>query len=158
MRWRGIAAFLLAALVGAGSLIAVEPTGSEALDAVWLKGMKAGDVNTIAGCYAGDAVLWLPGGPAARGEKAIRDAYAGLLDANTVSAVALTDTHYETWQSLAVGWGHFSMTLQPKAGGAPVTMTGRFTSVSKKVDGKWKYVADHASDDPPPAPKPTATK
>jgi ketosteroid isomerase-like protein len=37
-------------------------------------------------------------------------------------------------------------------------MTGRFTVVSKKIDGKWKYVVDHASVEPPPAAKPAATK
>ncbi len=35
--------------------------------------------------------------------------------------------------------------MQPKAGGAPQTVTVRVTAVAKKLGGKWKYLADHAS-------------
>jgi uncharacterized protein (TIGR02246 family) len=148
-------ALALAALGFASALLAAD--GAEALDAAWVKAMKAGDVNGVVACYASDAVLWLPGAPEARGGKAIRDTYTGMLSANTVTEVSLTDTHYENAQNLSLGWGHFTMTLQPKAGGAPTIMGGRYIDVAKKVDGKWSYVADHASVGPPPAaaaPKP----
>jgi VCBS repeat-containing protein len=42
--------------------------------------------------------------------------------------------------------------MEPKAGGAPVTMKGRFAEVSVEKDGKWVYLVDHASAEPPPAP------
>lgn len=131
--------------------VALAADGAEALDAAWVKAMKAGDVNGVVACYASDAVLWLPGAPEARGEKAIRDAYTGLLSANTVTEVSLTDAHYENAQNLSLGWGHFTMTLTPKAGGPPTIMGGRYIDVAKKTDGKWHYVADHASTNPPPA-------
>ena len=155
MRLRlGTGALILSALGFASAALAAD--GAEALDQAWMKAMKAGDVAAVAACYAPDAVLWLPGAPEARGAKAIQDEYAGLLGANTVTEVSLTDGHYETHPNLSYGWGHFTMTLTPKAGGAPTTMVGRYLDVAKKVDGKWKYVADHASADPPPAEKPAA--
>ena len=157
MRIRFVAASLiLSALAFASAALAAD--GPEALDAAWMKAMKAGDANAIAACYAADAVLWMPGDQEARGAKAIHDLYAGLLGTYTVASVSLTDTHYETVQNTGMAWGHFMMTLQPKAGGAPTVMGGRFSSVARKIDGKWVYVVDHASADPPPAQKPAATK
>ncbi len=139
---------------GAAVLAAAEPTGTEALDNAWMKAMKAGDVNAVMACYAHDAVLWFPGSAEARGEKAIRDEYAGFLGANTITDITITNAHHEAVQNLSVGWANFSMTMQPKAGGVPTTMHGRYTEVARKIDGKWKYVADHASADPAPAEKP----
>jgi len=144
-----------ALLVGAPALA---QDGAQSLDQAWVKAMKAGDAAAVAALYASDAVLWLPGSAEAKGAKAILDEYAGLLSANTVTEVSLKDGHYETVQNLSYGWGHFTMTLTPKTGGAPTTMFGRYVDVAKKIDGKWKYVADHASTDPPPAQKPAATR
>ena len=149
MKIRVSGGLVLAALLVGASAIAQE--GAQTIDAAWMKAMKAGDVNGIMACYASDAVLWFPGDAEARGEKAIRDLYVGLLSTNTVTDVSLANTHYETSQNLSVGWGNFVLTMQPKAGGAAATVHGRFTAVAKKIDGKWKYVADHASADPPPA-------
>ena len=157
MRLRLVAGALILSALGFASA-AQAADGAEALDQAWMKAMKAGDAAAVAACYASDAVLWLPGAPEAKGAKAILDEYTGLLGANTVTEVSLTDGHYETSQNMSYGWGHFTMTLTPKAGGAPTTMAGRYVDVAKKVGGKWKYVADHASTNPPPAPKPAATK
>ncbi len=147
-------ALVLSALGFATAALAAD--GPEALDAAWVKAMKAQDARAVAALYASDAVLWLPNTPEARGTKAISDAYAGLLGAYTVTDVSLTDGHYETVQNVGVASGHFMMTLQPKAGGVAVIMGGRYSSVAKKVDGQWRYVVDHASVEPPPAPKPAA--
>jgi uncharacterized protein (TIGR02246 family) len=150
MKFRLVLGILVFAAVGFASGAAAQETGAQSVDAAWMKAMKAGDVDGVVACYASDAVMWLPGAPEARGSKAIRDAYAGMLSADTVTSVSITDTHYETWQNLSLGWGHFMMTLQPKAGGAPTILGGRFSAVAKKIDGKWLYVADHASAEPPP--------
>ena len=127
--------------------------GAKSLDAAWMKAVKANDLEAVMACYASDAVLWLPGSPEARGEKAIRAAYQGLFSANTVQDAALTDTHYKTSGSLSAGWGHFSLTLAPKSGGAPATMNGRYVEAAERRRGRWFYIADHASADPSEAPK-----
>jgi hypothetical protein len=46
-------------------------------------------------------------------------------------------------------WGRFTITLVAKEGGVETVTHGRFTDLSRKVDGQWQYVVDHASDDPP---------
>lgn len=35
-----------------------------------------------------------------------------------------------------------------KSDGKSVTGHGRFTDVTRKIDGHWMYAVDHASDDP----------
>jgi uncharacterized protein (TIGR02246 family) len=130
-------------------------TGAQSLDAAWMKAMKANDLEAVMACYATDAVLWLPGAPEAKGEKAIRAAYQGLFNANTVRDVTMSENQYRTSEKLSSGWGRYTLTLAPKAGGAAVTMRGRFTEVVEQRAGRWVYVADHASDEPavPTPPK-----
>jgi hypothetical protein len=55
-----------------------------------------------------------------------------------------------------VGYGTATLTMVPKAGGAPQTMTVRVTAAARQINGKWVYVADHASvpAGPPPAGQP----
>ncbi len=130
-------------------------SGSQAVDEAWKKAILANDLDAVVACYAPDAVFWGPGDPEAKGAKAIRENYAGVLRDNTVKDAKLSDTHYRTFGKTSVGWGRYSLTLAPKAGGAPVTMTGRFSNVAEERNGKWVYISDHASaDPPPPAPAP----
>jgi uncharacterized protein (TIGR02246 family) len=126
--------------------------GIQAVDAQWLKAIKANSVEALVACYASDAVMWMPNAPEARGTKAIRDVYTGMLSQFTVKDASLANAVSQTSGDLSTGWGNFTLTLQPKAGGAVVVEKGRFTAVAKKIGGKWLYAADHASDDPPPAP------
>jgi uncharacterized protein (TIGR02246 family) len=124
-------------------------TGAKSLDAAWAKAMKANDLEAVLALYAPDAVAWMPGSPEANGEKAIRAAFQGLLAANTVQDFTMNDPHYKTSGNLSAGWGRFTLTLAPKSGGAPVTMKGRFAEAAERRKGRWFYVVDHASAEPP---------
>lgn len=144
--------FFFSLVAHAGS--PAESTGAQAVDEAWLKAVGANDLDAVVACYSKDAVLWLPGAPEAKGSEAIRKTYTALLSPNTVTGVTFTNTHYETAGNLSVGWGDFSLTLAPKAGGDSVVLSGRFTVVAKQEDGKWVYIVDHASSRPAPAPQP----
>ena len=126
-------------------------SATKEVDAAWIKAMKANDVDAVVKCYAPDAIAALPGAPLARGSEAIRATYEGLLSANTVTAVSISEAGHRQARSVATGWGTFSLTLTPKAGGSPATMTGRYTVVVERRGGKWVYVVDHASAEPAPA-------
>jgi uncharacterized protein (TIGR02246 family) len=147
--------FLVCALALVPLAAAAEEAGAKAVDMAWAKGMKANDLEAVVVCYAPDAVMWLPDAAEAKGIKAIRDTYTGFFAAYSIADVAFPGAVYQTSGDLSAGWGDFTLTLQPKKGGDPVVMKGRFTEVAKKIGGKWLYVADHASADPPPpaAPK-----
>ena len=149
---------LVCALVLVARGASAQEAGCKVLDASWRKAIVAGDLDAIVANYAEDAVLWLPNMPEARGTKAVRETYAGLLKDHSVSDVAFSNTMCETWQNLSVGWGNFAMTMQPRAGGTPVVMKGRFTDVGKQIKGKWQYVSDLASADPAPPAAAAITK
>jgi uncharacterized protein (TIGR02246 family) len=148
-RLRSIA-FLALAFVS-GSAFAPD-TGAKAVDAALIKTFLANDATAVAACYADDAVLVLPGSAAIKGKKAIFEALAGFLNAITVKDFAITDTNYRISGSLSAAWGHYRMTTVPKAGGEPTIETGTFCEVAMKRGGKWVYVSDHASADPPSPP------
>jgi uncharacterized protein (TIGR02246 family) len=120
----------------------------ESLDKAWNKAILANDLDALVACYATDAVAWLPDGAPAKGKDAIRQVYAGILQANTVTAATLTNTHYHTCGDMAVAWGEYTLALTPKTGGSPVTQTGRYSEIAKKEGGKWVYAVDHASANP----------
>jgi ketosteroid isomerase-like protein len=155
MRGRTLGLLVFALLCFAPAAQPADPkiSGPREGDQAWKKGMEAGDVDAIMKLYGSDAVLWMPDAPVARGEKAIRESYAGLLGANTVKDVEFFDDHEELSGNVGGHWGRFKMTLVPKSGGAPVTMVGRFTEVWKRKQGRWVLAADHASADPAPAKK-----
>ena len=148
-------ALLLALLVSSMSLATATaaPTGAQGVDEAWRKAITANELNAIMTLYSEDAVMWLPDAPEARGREAIRKAHADLLAANTVTAASLANTHYQISGDLSVGWGDFTLVLAPKAGGNPVSLSGRFSVIARKEDSKWVYVVDHASAHPaPPTP------
>jgi ketosteroid isomerase-like protein len=154
---RTILPVLACVLVLAAARAAAED-GARQVDEAWLKAIKANDLNALVACYAPDAVLWLPDAPEAKGETAIRATYAGLLAANTVVDASLQNAVYNTAGEISTSWGTFTLVLKPKAGGPNVVMKGRFLSASKRQGGRWRYLADHASVEPPPPASTPAAK
>lgn len=136
------------------SAFAVE-SGMNPAGEAWVKAFNANDVDAIVALYAEDATVFPPDAMIAKGKAAIREVWAGLL-AKFRGSVQLSDTFHETRESLSFAWGRFSMTLTPKEGGEPLQIEGRFSDVSKKINGKWQYIVDHASVPLPPPPPETA--
>jgi uncharacterized protein (TIGR02246 family) len=129
---------------------AQSPDGVKGLDEAWAAAAKKGDVEAIVALYAPDAVYYPPDAFELRGTAAIRNYYTDWVGAMTIQDVRFAST-YTTSGDLSLGYGTATVTMQPKAGGAPQTMTVRVTAVAKKVGGQWKYLADHAS---APLPQP----
>ena len=127
------------------------PMHSMSAGECWMKTMSAGDVNALAACYAPDAVMWFPGGGMAKGREAIRKGYADLFAAYTIKDARLYDMGHVDAGDAKTTWGTFKIVMVSKADGKSVTEHGRFTDVTRKVDGHWMYIVDHASDDPAPA-------
>ena len=155
-----IVVLFVCAAVAAGTLTAVDAApkhGLMTLESAWVKAMLANDAAACAALYADNAVLVLPGSGAIKGGKAIAEAYAGWLAQVKVTDAVLMDTHYVSSGKVSAGWGAFKVTTVPKAGGAPTTEVGTWSAVAAEKNGVWKYVSDHAADDPAPAP-PAAKK
>jgi uncharacterized protein (TIGR02246 family) len=144
--------FLCLAFATGTAFSAAPPTanGVKSLDQAWTKAVLAGDAAALAALYADDAVLAMPGAPAARGAKAIAETLAAWLKETKVTEFTLMDSHYQTTGHLSAGWGNWKMTSVPKAGGDPTTETGTYCGVAVEKAGVWKYVSDNAAADPPP--------
>lgn len=119
----------------------------------WLAAFKAGNADAVSACYADDAVMWLPGGGMAKGRAAILEAYTGFLGSVTIQDAALMQMGEQATGDARVAWGTYSIRLVDNKTKAESTVTGRYTDVQKMIGGKWLYIVDHASDDPPPAAK-----
>lgn len=140
----------LAAAFAAAADVAVND-----LDKAWTKAMLANDVAAVGALYAPDAVMYPPDAMELKGREAIQKGYADLLSSMRVLEAKLTPAGNETHGDTLIGWGRWALKLAPKAGGDPVLMEGRYMAVAKKINGKWLYVADHASAPLPPPPAPT---
>jgi ketosteroid isomerase-like protein len=149
--WILICLFVLAS-VGA---YAAEPGLSEA-DTAFQKAFQSNDLEGVMALYGEDSQLFPPDEMTAKGVEAIRKNYETLMKNFTIKSFQVVESHRETSGNLSLCWGQFTLDLEPKAGGDPVHMEGRFSDVSRKVKGKWQYVVDHASVPfaPPPAPAP----
>jgi uncharacterized protein (TIGR02246 family) len=134
--------------------LAASADGVKGVDEAWVAAAKKGDVDAIVALYAADAVYYPPEEQELRGTTAIRKSYTDWFAAMTITDARI-DSTYATSGDLSVGWGTATVTMQPKAGGAPQTLTVRVTAAAKLINGKWQYIADHAS---APMPPPAASK
>ena len=148
------------ALFVAGVLFAVSvfAQGIKDLDNAWVKAAKAGDIEGLVKLYAPTAVTYMPDEMKAKGTAEIRASFQKFLGSSNVKEMTLSQDFETTSGNLSASSGTFSMTVEPKAGGAAQTMEGRYSSVAVKKNGKWMYVSDHASMPipPPPAAAPAA--
>ena len=117
--------------------------------------MLANDLAAVSALYAPDAVMYPPDAMEWKGREAIQKGYTDFLGGMKVLEAKLAPAGNETHGDTSIGWGRWALKIAPKAGGDPVQMEGRYMAVAKKVNGKWLYVADHASA-PLPAPPPAS--
>ena len=144
--------------VGALFAVSVFAQGIKDLDNAWVKAAKAGDIEGLVKLYAPTAITYMPDEMKAKGTAEIRASFQKFLGASNVKEMTLSQDFETTSGNLTASSGTFSMTVEPKAGGAAQTMEGRYSSVAVKKNGKWMYVSDHASMPipPPPAAAPAA--
>ncbi len=141
-------------LLCVGAMVAGAATGKEKAKSAadcFTPAFNAGNADAVAACYADNAILWLPGGPMAQGRKAIRDGFAGFFAKSTIKDIKISPIGHEHMGNSMASWGTFVVRMVDKATGVETTEHGRYTDVSKKIGGRWLYVVDHPSDDPPAA-------
>ena len=139
------ACVLTCVLAASSPLLAATPDSSQAC---WEPAFQAGDADAVAQCYAPDAVLWLPGAPMMKGRDAIRAGYVDFFAGSTIKSARLTEIGHIRDGDEAASWGTFKIVLVSKKDGTETTEFGRYTDVSRRIDGRWQYLVDHASDEP----------
>ncbi|MDN5781822.1 MAG: nuclear transport factor 2 family protein [Luteimonas sp.] len=143
------ATVILCGLAWGMSGTAVSAEAGESAGDCFAAAFKAQDAEGVAACYAEDAVLWFPGGPMAKGRAAIRDGFMGYFQDVTIKDIAMTTLGEQAVGDARASWGTYAITSVNKATSAETVEHGRYTDVSKLIDGRWLYVVDHPSDDPP---------
>ena len=123
----------------------------QALQDAFMTALRAGDVAGIAACYTEDATSYDVGVQVLHGPEAISGSWGAFFDAYDVLGAELFDNTVESHGDTGIAWGEFRLNVQPKAGGEPFDMVGRYTDVSRNIDGNWLYILDHVSMPPAPA-------
>ena len=139
------------ALLACGIAFAAGAAEPPSASDCFVAGFKSGNADTVGACYAEDAIMWFPGGSMAKGRAAIRDGFAHFLGTVTVKDMVLTPIGEIAMGDTKTTWGTYAITVVDKATKAESVQHGRFTDVSRKIDGRWLYIVDHPSDDPAPA-------
>jgi predicted ester cyclase/ketosteroid isomerase-like protein len=111
----------------------------------FMKAFGDNDLEAIMKLYASDATYFPTDVLAVKGKKNIRASFAGFLGAFKVEAATSSDVMHITTGDLSISWGKWGGRLTPRKGGRSFAFEGRFTDVSRLVNGQWVYVLDHAS-------------
>lgn len=111
---------------------------------------KASDADAVAACYAEDGIMWFPGGGMARGRTAIRDGFAHYFGEVEIKDASLRQIGEAASADTRTVWGTYTVTSVHRATQKESVEHGRYVDVQKLIGGKWLYVVDHPSSDPPP--------
>ena len=140
----------MAGLAWAASPATADEAAIRAQTTGWEKAYNGADAKALAGLYADDALLLPPGAPGVRGRAAIQEFFAkDVAGSKAAGAVFALNPKTDVGVSGNMGWesGTYKVTVK-----GAVVETGKFLSVSRKINGKWLYIRDTWNADAPPAP------
>jgi uncharacterized protein (TIGR02246 family) len=130
----------------------------KANEAQWVQDYASKDIDKLMAHYADDAVLMVPGEPAASGKDAIRTSLKLMLTDPTL-ALKFDPSKVEVAKSgdIAYTQGSYSLSMTDPQTKQLVNDHGSYvTTYRRQPDGTWKAVADIvASEVPPPAAPPS---
>lgn len=131
--------------------------GANALDKAFIAAFNSGNADAMSALYwnSPDAVSFPPDLLVARGIEGIRKANSAAVASLKGGKLELTESHHIPLQDAVVTWGLWRFTMAV-GGGTPIELTGRYSDVKAKRDGKWVYLVDHASAAPMPFGAPAA--
>jgi ketosteroid isomerase-like protein len=126
---------------------------AHALDQRFVEAFNRADVDGLMATYWNDPNLVSvgPDGMGTKGWDATKAAAAGMFPSMPGAKLELVETHNDAHGDVVLGWGRWRMTI-PAPKGPAMVLEGRFTDVKAQKDGKWVYLADHASVPLPPDP------
>lgn len=124
-------------------------------DQAWVKAYNAGVAGTVAGLYTEDAVLLPPGASGVHGRVAIHAFFISDIAASMKAGVLFHLTgHPDGGVNGDWGWCSGTYNVTDRAG--HIVESGKYLSVSRKVNGKWRYVRDTWNSDGPVVTTPHA--
>ena len=124
---------------------AIAQDSPQALQDAFMAAVRAHDADALASLYTEDAVNFPLDRLVGTGPPSARAAWAGFFGNFRVLEAELRQQHLETHGGTAIAWGLFRILAEPRSGGEPAEFLGRYMDVARNFDGRWLYVADHAS-------------
>ena len=119
----------------------------------YLAAVRTGDINAALAQWADSMTVLPPNEPALRGHAAFRAWMEGFMKQLKVVDARFTDSEVTASGDLAIERVGFAWTLQPVAGGDPITEIGKGLHVYRRqTDGVWKLTMDIWSADAPAKP------
>lgn len=114
------------------------------MDREFMDNVMAKNAARVAGIYADDARILMPGRPVISGKSEILAFYEAALD-GLVAGITLDTTHIDVSGDLAYGFGANTILLKPP-GEAPREEKGKYVVVYRRQPvGDWKIVVDSYS-------------
>lgn len=120
------------------------------LNATWFRVFNAHDAGALAALYADDAVLMVPGSPAARGREAIKAAYQKDMDAMAKSGY-LNNQGNDSESAVSGDLAYESNTFNVTDKTGKKIEAGKYVTVFAKRNGKWMIIRDIWNSDTMPA-------
>jgi uncharacterized protein (TIGR02246 family) len=108
------------------------------LAADWRSGWLAGDADALLSLYGEEPVLMPQGQPAITGKDPIRALYRSVLKDFAITSES-TLREIEVSGDWAYFWSTYTLTATPKAGGEPITSSGKSLFIVRRAPGgAWK--------------------
>ena len=128
------------------------------MDTKFAESVMRKDVDGIASLYwnSPELMVYYPDTLVLRGYDAVRNYWQTFFAMNDVRNFGFMDHHVDATPQMAVDWGEWTFTVQPRGATSDITFSGRYLQTWEKKDGKWVIVVDHASSPLPPPPLPQA--
>ncbi len=119
-------------------------------DSLWLRSVRAKNVDSVMTLYASDAVTLQEGGPMQKGSDALRAYFTEWFKANPRDIdIKFGDIKFSDDGTLAYETGSFTGTMNGP-GGKPMKASGDYLTVYKNDGGTWKAVADMSNSNSTP--------
>jgi len=117
-----------------------------AMDGEFMDSVAAKSASRVAGIYADDACILMPGRPIIRGKSQILAFWQAALD-GLVQAITLNTTEVKVSGDLAYALGHNTIVLKPP-GESLRQEKGKYVAVyRRRARGGWELVVDSYSND-----------
>jgi uncharacterized protein (TIGR02246 family) len=122
----------------------------EAVNQRDVKAALASDTAAMMSQWTDDFVMLPPAGPIMRGRSAIAEVLQGAAGAVEVLEWVFDFQEVKVLGDHAVLWGTYEGKLRPRAGGEPVTTSGKLMRIlQRQPDGSWKMHRTISTVDPP---------
>ena len=147
----GACALFLLALSGSVNAAPADPDRAAIEKGIdqWLDGFNKSDVQQMMDVFSDDLIYMTSGMAGSINKQQITKSFTDQFAKYSGHIIGITD-EIQVSGGLAFDRGHFTVTLTPKAGGAPLVFTGQFLETwGKEKDGQWRVQRLMNLNDPP---------